>query len=77
MKKKLGAHMHARKGLVESLRKEARMHERDYATHDLALASIAHAFKMWRQYLMGRKFTLKTNHSSLKHLFEQPTLNFK
>jgi hypothetical protein len=50
-------------------------HEINYATHDLELAAIVHALKMWRHYLMGRKFELKTDHSGLKHLFEQPTLN--
>jgi hypothetical protein len=30
---------------------------------------------MWRHYLMGRKFELRTNHYGLKHLFGYPTLN--
>jgi hypothetical protein len=30
---------------------------------------------MWRHYLMGRRFELRTNHSGLKYLFGQPTLN--
>ena len=50
-------------------------HERHYATHDLELAAIVHALKMWRKYLMGKQFYLRTNHSGLKHLFGQPTLN--
>jgi hypothetical protein len=50
-------------------------HERNYATHDLELASIVHALKMWRHYLMGKRFELRTYHSGLKYLFEQPTLN--
>ena len=29
-------------------------HEKNYATHDLELAAIVHALKMWRHYLMGR-----------------------
>jgi hypothetical protein len=29
-------------------------HERHYATHDLELAAIVHALKMWRHYLMGK-----------------------
>jgi hypothetical protein len=33
-------------------------HERNYATHDLELVAIVHALKMWRHYLMGKKFTL-------------------
>jgi hypothetical protein len=52
-------------------------HERNYATHDLELAAIIHALKMWRHYLMGKRFELIKNHSGLKHLFEQPTLNAK
>jgi hypothetical protein len=47
----------------------------NYDTHDLELASIVHTLKMWRHYLMGKRFELKTNHSGLKYLFEQPTLN--
>jgi hypothetical protein len=50
-------------------------HERNYATHDLELATIVHALKMWRHYLMGKKFELRTDHCGLKHLFGQPTLN--
>jgi hypothetical protein len=50
-------------------------HERNYATHDLELATIVHALKMWRHYLMGRKFEPRTYHYGLKHLIGQPTLN--
>jgi hypothetical protein len=50
-------------------------HERNYATHDLDLAAIVHTLKMWSHYLMGKRFELRTNHSGLKYLFEQPTLN--
>ena len=46
-------------------------HEILYATHDLDLATIVHALKMWRHYLMGRKFELKIDHSGLKYLFGQ------
>jgi hypothetical protein len=30
---------------------------------------------MWRHYLLGKKFELRTGHFGLKHLFGQPTLN--
>jgi hypothetical protein len=50
-------------------------HERNYATHDLELAAIVHALKMWIHYLMGRRFELRTDHCGLKHLFGQLTLN--
>jgi hypothetical protein len=32
-------------------------HERNYATHDLELATIIHALKMWRHYLMGKSLS--------------------
>jgi hypothetical protein len=50
-------------------------HEMNYATHDLELVSIVHALNIWRHYPMGKRFKLRTNHSGLKYLFEQPTLN--
>ena len=50
-------------------------HEKNYATHDLDLATIVHALKMWRHYLMGKRFELRIDHCGLKYLFDQPTLN--
>jgi len=52
-------------------------HENNYATYDIELASIVHALKIWRHYLMGRKFELRTDHCGMKHLFGQPTLNVR
>jgi hypothetical protein len=50
-------------------------HERNYATHDLELATIIHALNMWRHYLVGRRFELRIDHSGLKYMFRQSTLN--
>ena len=49
--------------------------EQNYSMHNLELAAIIHALKMWRHYLMGRKFLLKIDNMSLKYLFNQPDLN--
>jgi hypothetical protein len=49
-------------------------HEVTYVTHDLELADIVHALKMWR-HLLGRKFVLMTDHCGLRYLFDQPKLN--
>jgi hypothetical protein len=57
--------------------KNLKEHERNYATHDLELSTIVHALKMWRHYLMGKRFELRTDHSGLKYIFEQPTLNVR
>jgi hypothetical protein len=45
-------------------------HEINYVTHDLELAAIVHALKMWRHYLLGQIFVLMTDHSGLRYLFE-------
>jgi hypothetical protein len=49
----------------------------NYVTHDLELAVIIHALKMWRHYLVGKKFELRIDNCGLKHLFGQPTLNVR
>ena len=38
-------------------------------------AAIIHALKMWRNYLMGKKFLLNIDSMSLKYLFDQQDLN--
>ena len=45
--------------------KKLNEHEVNYVTHDLELAAIVHALKMWRHYLLGRKFVLMTDHCGL------------
>jgi hypothetical protein len=55
--------------------KKLKEHERNYTTHDLELVAIVHTLKKWRNYLMGRRFELRTSHNGLKYLFDQPTLN--
>ena len=50
-------------------------HERNYATHDLELFAIVQALRMWRHYLMGKKFELRVDLIGVKYLFEQQTLN--
>jgi hypothetical protein len=36
---------------------------------------VIHALKMWRHYIMGRKFLLLTDNSGVKYMFNQPDLN--
>jgi hypothetical protein len=54
-----------------------RPHEQNYPTHDLELATVVHALKMWRHYLMGTHFNIFTNHKSLKYIFTQADLNMR
>jgi hypothetical protein len=55
--------------------KKLNEHEQNYATHDLELSAIVHALKMWRHYLLGRRFILMTDHFGMKYFFNHPRLN--
>jgi ribonuclease HI len=52
-------------------------HEQNYPTHNLELAAIVHALKIWRHYLIGNKCHIFTDHKSLKYIFTQPDLNLR
>jgi hypothetical protein len=54
-----------------------RNHEQNYPTHDLELAAVIHALKIWRHHLMGAKCNIYTNHKSLKYIFTQAGLNMR
>lgn len=40
--------------------------EKNYVVYNLEFATIIHALIMWRHYLVDKKFTLITDHISLK-----------
>jgi hypothetical protein len=52
-------------------------HEQNYPTHDLELAAVIHALKIWRHHLMGTKCNIYTDHKSLKYIFTQADLNMR
>jgi hypothetical protein len=54
-----------------------RPHEINYPTHDLELAAVVHALKIWRHYLMGNRCNIFTDHKSLKYIFTQLELNMR
>ena len=57
--------------------RQLRKHEITYPTHDLELAAVVHALKIWRHYLLGSKCHIYTDHKSLKYIFTQPELNMR
>jgi len=50
-------------------------HERNYPTHDLELAVVIFALKIWRHYLLVDKVLIYTDDKSLKYIFTQKELN--
>jgi hypothetical protein len=74
-KQGLGAMLMKDGGAIDYASRKLMKHEELYTTHDLELAAIMLDLKLWRHYLVGRNFELKTDHQSLKHLFTQRDLN--
>jgi hypothetical protein len=57
--------------------RQLRKHEQNYPTHDLELAAMVHALKIWRHYLLGHRCQIYTDHKSLKYIFTQNDLNLR
>jgi hypothetical protein len=57
--------------------RQLRQHEEHYPTHDLELATVVHALKIWRHYLLGNIFHIYTDHKILKYIFTQSELNMR
>ena len=57
--------------------RQLKNHEQNYPTHDMELAAVAFALKIWCHYLYGEKFEVFLNHKSLKYIFTQRDLNMR
>ena len=57
--------------------RQLRVHEVFYPVHDLELAAVVFALKIWRHYLYGETFRILTDHKSLKYLMSQKELNMR
>ncbi|XP_074305595.1 uncharacterized protein LOC141640813 [Silene latifolia] len=65
--------------------RQLRPHEQNYLTHDLELAAVVFALKIWRHYLYGVSCLMYTdlffqgshNHKSLKYIFTQKEINMR
>ncbi|KAK1419615.1 hypothetical protein QVD17_28835 [Tagetes erecta] len=73
----LGCVLMQRKRVIAYASRQLKENEVKYATHDLELDAIVFALKIWRHYLYGVKFTIYTDHESLKYLFNQKELNMR
>ncbi|KAA3474134.1 DNA/RNA polymerases superfamily protein [Gossypium australe] len=57
--------------------RQLKPHEANYSTHDLELAAVVFALKIWRHYLYGEKSIVYTDHKSLRYLLAQKDLNLR
>jgi hypothetical protein len=52
--------------------RQLRKHEEKYPTHDLELAVVVHALKIWRHYIIDKRCEVYSDHKSLKYIFTHP-----
>nr|GFD03783.1 putative reverse transcriptase domain-containing protein [Tanacetum cinerariifolium] len=57
--------------------RQLKPYEVNYPTHDLELAAVVFALKIWRHYLYGESCDIFTDHKSLKYIFTQRDLNMR
>ncbi|TYK14932.1 pol protein [Cucumis melo var. makuwa] len=56
---------------------QLKSYEQNYPTHDLELAVVVFALKIWRHYLYGEMIQIFTDHKSLKYFLVQKKLNMR
>ena len=57
--------------------RQLKNHEKNYPTHDMELAAIVFALKIWHHYLYGEQFKVYSDHKSLRYIFTQQDLNMR
>ena len=61
--------------VIAYISRKLRRHEENYATRDFEFLVIVYSLQVWRHYLNGLKFELKTDRSGFKHIFTHSDLN--
>ena len=73
----LGAVLMQEGKVIDYASRQLKIHEKNYPVHDLELAAIVHALKIWRHYLYGVTCEVYTDHKSLQYLFKYKELNLR
>ena len=63
--------------IISYISRQLKPHEKKYPTHDLELAAVVFALKMWRHYLYGSKCQIFIDHKSLNYVMTQKELNLR
>ena len=76
-RKGLGCVLMQKEKVIAYTSRQLKPNEENYPTHDLELAAVVFALKIWRHYLYGEKYEVYTDHKSLKYIFTQKELNMR
>nr|GEV73412.1 putative reverse transcriptase domain-containing protein [Tanacetum cinerariifolium] len=72
-----GAVLMQRDKVIAYASRKLKVHEENYATHDLKLGAVVFALKLWRHYLYGTKCVVFTDHKSLQYILNLRELNLR
>ena len=73
----LGAVLMQNGKVIAYASRQLKDYETRYPTHDLELAAVVFALKIWRHYLYRVKCNIYTDHNSMKYYFTQKELNMR
>jgi hypothetical protein len=76
-KKGLGCVLMQNGNVIAYASRQLKPYEQNYPTHDLELAAVVFALKIWGHYLYGERCEIYMDHKSLKYLFTQKELNMR
>ena len=63
--------------VIDYASRKLKKNEVNYPTHDLELAAVVFALRIWRHYLYGVPCRIFTDHKSLQYLSSQKDLNMR
>ena len=63
--------------IIAYVSRQLKKHETNYPIHDLELAAVIFALKIWKHYLYGKTCQIFTDHKRLKYLLTQKELNLR
>ena len=63
--------------VVDNGSRQLKNHEQNYPRHDMELAAVVFALKIWLHYLYGDQFEVYSDHKNLKYIFTQRDLNMR
>ncbi|GKD74566.1 putative reverse transcriptase domain-containing protein [Tanacetum coccineum] len=66
-----------REKVIAYVSRQLKVHEENYATHDLELRAVVFTLRLRRHYLYGKKYVVFTDHKNLQYILNQKNLNLR
>ena len=73
----LGCVLMQHRKVIAYVSRQLMVHERNYPTYDLELASMVFSLKIWKHYLYVVNVDVYTDHKSLQYVFTRKELNLR